>query len=428
MRYRSKSLFFSCGMMLSLLGLVSACQSTNSDTWILGQEKGKHVVKVEDHSDALLYFLKHNYKNRTVIHLDSHDDSRIVPDHNINLISKMASTGDYKALKEGSGISYGSNGKIFNIGNFLFAAYKLGVINQVYWVFPTDGFPEQATESVKKYLLESGFDQESVSTFHFEDGYIRGSRKGLPIVLCTQTDIPLIKETALVSLDVDYLMGMYGGPKKTPMGQLSKKLFDDLKASGIKTDFTVISYSVRGITLPLMHRYAGDYLYDFISNPASESQISNGLLKTRDNILELRSDNNFKLVIKRLNELLERDKSNASLYYDLALTHLFNNEPGLTNKMLEKAITFDPVYFLGYVEIGSMMLNSIQKNAIDKRESTMGFLKNASRFIGDDVIANRYLLEGNQLLFDGNVRKAQIMYSKALKQKIGITKFEFQDY
>lgn len=47
-------------------------------TWRYGVEPGLAVHKVEDHSDALLFWLRQGTRGRRVLHIDTHDDSRLI--------------------------------------------------------------------------------------------------------------------------------------------------------------------------------------------------------------------------------------------------------------------------------------------------------------------------------------------------------------
>jgi tetratricopeptide (TPR) repeat protein len=416
-----------CIFVLMCLFPLSACNKTRGNSWIFGKEKGRKVVRVEDHSDALLYFLKNKFKNRVVLHIDAHDDSRFVSENNIKEIKQLSSENKYALLKERSGISYGSKGKVFNIGNFLYAGFKLGVVKKVYWVFPAGKLIPESLGKVREYLRKIGFKKESAQSFRYENGFFRGVRNGLPIVLCTQKNIPDITETAVVSLDTDYLMGVYANPMKMPLGDLTKKLFDDLKRNNIRTDFVLISYSVRGMTLPLMHRYAGDYLVDLIINPKDELNMSEGIVKARDTALKMRYRAKYDDSIKYLQKLVEADGKNASIYYDLALSYLAKKDMNKTTEFLKKAIKNDPIYFLGYIEIGNILISQGIFKKEERTSIVSRFLKNSFGFLKDNVKAKSYVMLGNAMFFNGAVRKAQVQYSNALKEVVGITKYEFRN-
>ena len=204
--------------------------------------------------------------------------------------------------------------------------------------------------------------------------------------------------------------------------------FNDFAKAGIRTDFVVVSYSVRGMTQPLMHRYAGDYLYKMIMDPDQANALKSGIMDLRDSALKIRQDGNIDASIEAFNRGLGSYGEDAGLYYDLAISYLAKKDFSRSVKFLEDAIKLNTEYFLGYVEIGSIILSRKEMSKEDRTEAVSGLLQHALGSVMDSEGAKGHIKLGNAMLFNGDARKAQIQYSMALKQKYGLTQYEFHDF
>lgn len=390
-----------------------ACQNeTTGKTWSFGIDKGLNVVRIENHSDALLHYLKAGYKNRAVIHIDAHDDSRYIEDGKIEEMEKLASAGEYETLKEQSGISYASlTPKLYNIGNFLYAAYKLGIVKEVYWVMPANEIRLDHPEHVRKYLRRVGFSEESANSFKVVDGYLRGHRNGLPTILCLQSDIPALNEPALISLDIDYFYAFFKNNVETPMLDLTLKLYNNLKLQNITTDSVIISYSVNGMTMPLMHKYTADYLYAAAKDPAIVDGKVPVLWKLRSGALQKRQKKLYMESVRALDQVLAMEPDNASLYFDLSIGYLYLKDLDSALSVLQLSVSKDLSYLLGFVEAAEI----IETNGLHNSNIAINFAAEAQKFFNKNTKSAAHLGLGLEYLKTKNYRKAQIEYGNAVK-------------
>lgn len=385
-----------------------------TDVWRYGVDSGLELAKVEDHSDALLYWLQRGCKNRRVLHIDTHDDARLISDANVTRVQELYAAGKWDELKAASGVAYSSGAKAFNIGNFLYTAWKLGVVREVCWVIP--GEPAQIADiaRVRGWLQVIGFDAASANSFRLVDGVIRGQRSGMPMIICTAKNIPKSEEPTLLSLDIDYLAGPYRDPESTPMRDLVLALHEGIRASDLRTDFALISYSVHGGSIPLEHKYAGDYFEKLIMGPEAE-QHQPAFWSTRVAALTARHRGEHTEAVTGLVGALELRPNDPSLWLDLARVQLEQGDGGAACDSIGQAVKQDPSYYLGYVELAWVVLNDVAFESSDRvglQRQLIEAAENSLPVAGQGQAEAR--LGGNYL--DGRkFRRAQIEYFKVVE-------------
>lgn len=374
----AKTFFLSTLMTLSALLLLPACSETEKHTstaaaesnvapviddpnsWILGVEPAKSLALIEDHSDALLYWLQQSRTKRTVLHIDTHDDSRLVNAGSLEHLRSLAASKDFTTLKDKSGVAFSSGGKLFNIGNFLHAGYLLGVVKEVIWVLPANPRSLSDIQKVRGWLQQVGFDPASAQSFHMDHGVIRGNRAGMPMVICTSTQIPPQTEPVLVSLDIDYLMGKHKDPLSSPMLQATLDLFHHLAAAKLATDSILVSYSVHGGSIPVMHKYTGDYLAQLLQQPSLLESDLPRLWLARDELLKTRARGEMELALQMAAGLVAQEPYNASLHMEQAFAQLQANQLEESLASMAATVALDPSYFLAYLEMALVVGQSAQ--------------------------------------------------------------------
>ena len=394
------------------------------DSWLLGVEPAKHVAIIEDHSDALLYWLEQGRSQRTVLHIDTHDDSRVVNDETIQHLAAFADAKDYTTLKDKSGVAYSTGGKVFNIGNFLYAGYRLGVVREVIWVLPARPQDLVNISQVQGYLENVGFDRASAQTFHLEDGVIRGKRAGMPMVICTSQTIPPQREAVLLSLDIDYLMGKHQDPISSPMLQATLNLFNELAASKIVTDDALVSYSVHGGSIPVMHKYTGDYLAELLRNPSMLKQPLPRLWQERDRLLATRAQGDIDTALVMATNLVNLEPGNASVHMEQSFALLQANDVEASIQSMTMATQLDPSYLLGFLEL-ALVVGQSSNFAADQKDPVIDQVFAAAGEIfglpadGVDRVqkcANHY--------HEGEYRRAQIELFRLVEDSVSATELE----
>ncbi len=386
-------------------------------TWAYGGEPGLAIEKVEDHCDALLYWLERGYRNRRVLHVDTHDDSRLTSDENVRKIEQLVGAGDYEELARLSGVSFSSTPKAFDIGNFLYTGWKLGVVREVCWIIP--GYPHQIEDigRVRSWLQAIGFDAASANSFRIVDGEIRGNRSGMPMVICTAGNIPHCDEPTLLSLDIDYLVGHYDDPDTTPMRDEVLKLHRAIQESGLRTDFVLISFSVHGGSITLEHKYAGDYFERLIGDPSARESPP-AFWKSRVDGLRSRAMGKFDEAASHIEEALRLIPGDAGLLFDLARVRLEDGDVEGACATIGRAVEQDPSYFIGYVELAWTVLNDPAFASSDRGAVSDRLLQAAAEVFPAASGAESHAMLGAGFLRRGEFRRAQIEYFQLMRKAV----------
>ncbi len=380
----------------------------NPNSWVFGIEPAKNLAIIEDHSDALLYWLAEGFSKRTVLHIDTHDDSRLVDSGSVAHLRDLAESKDFSTLKEKSGVAFSTGGKIFNIGNFLHAGYLLGVVSEVIWVLPAEPNNLTNINMVRGYLEQVGFDRTSAQSFRIEKGVIRGNRAGMPMVVCSSKQIPKLDETVLVSLDIDYLMGKHQDPISSPMLRATLDLFSQMTAANIKTDHVLVSYSVHGGSIPVMHKYTGDYLADLIRHPEMLDKDLPQVWVQRDLLLQTRARGDLEQALEMAEVLIGLDPLNASLHMEQAFARLQGGDAAGAIASMNRAAELDPSYLLGFLELAMVVKQSPTFSELQRKAVTdMIFSAAGSFFTPTDGVENH--VQASARFFEQDeIRRAQI--------------------
>lgn len=200
---------------------------------------------IENHDGALAIWRDAGVARRLLIHVDAHHD----------LYGRWV---DKKNPKERAPI---------NIANFLYAALEGELVREVIWVVPSATW---ATSTGRRDIVRElkGLDQGARGrkpAIQIEHDRIIGMVLGKRILTCTVETLPMLNETVLLDIDVDYFVipnvgyrgiATYGSlPWCWPDELLAK-----LQARGVHADLTTIAYSVEGDYTPLQWKYLGDEL------------------------------------------------------------------------------------------------------------------------------------------------------------------------
>ncbi|MGE5892774.1 MAG: hypothetical protein ACM34I_01845, partial [bacterium] len=115
-------------MLTVLLCLASSCNRQESHS-VVGIDPIEEILMVEDHSEVLLAWLKRGVRDMAVVNIDLHDDVRLVPDWKISELKKLVCGkrwDDISARRDRGAES------LFTLGNYLYPAYRLGIIKRLY--------------------------------------------------------------------------------------------------------------------------------------------------------------------------------------------------------------------------------------------------------------------------------------------------------
>jgi hypothetical protein len=323
------------------------CKSGSYD--LLGQDPLKNVTLVEDHSEVLVQWVKKGIRDATLIHIDTHDDIQKISPGKIGQLKKLYHQKDISAI--GRANSPSDRG-LYDIGNFIYAAGKLGIIKEVYWIIPFSHFSHSDVENrMKKFLKSYYFSDDDIKTFKVEDGHFRGEIDGIPLIICGIEKLPTIDHPLLLSIDIDffpYLSVEYGVNKLEAI----RIILDILFKKDYKVMDAVVAYSVNGGYTMVSHRWLGNVILEMLKKPALLSDPKPPelwtILQTADIYIK---ENKPKEVIQYLMPFLETYKDHPALSVYIADAHYLLDDIDKAYTYAEKSCLIDKnfCYILPYI-------------------------------------------------------------------------------
>ncbi len=232
---------------------------------VLGEDGLKDIGVLEDHSEALLRWMKKGIRNAILINVDTHDDIRWIPDEKLQELAVLYSKKQWEAIDRAD-----ENGdeRLYNIGNFIYAAARLGIVRELYWIIPYGKFSTpDPLDGVKRLLRTYSFPEESIRAFALIDGCVRGSFYGIPVSVCGIEHLPEIREPIVLSIDVDFYPPVPVDYQVDRLGSI-KLLMDALFDQRYRVMDAVVAYSVRGGYLIPYHRWMGDATVEILKRPS----------------------------------------------------------------------------------------------------------------------------------------------------------------
>lgn len=255
----------------------------------------EQIYVMNNHSDALLIWKKNGLSSRTVVHVDAHDDFRLLPQTAIDKAKSYLDSG--RQFPERQEVE-----EIVNIGNYLFAAARMGTIKDVHWVagvLPIDN--DSVAAIYREQLVEDLHSpDELVSSLKIEDGCLRGALQGVPFTLCGSATMPRLNQKVLLDIDIDYyiqILRMFPGKS---LFEIVDRFRIDLRSSGLKYDLVTIAKSLDGGYTPIEYVHLADATREIVKNPAKE------LTGKFWELFRLRSDADFLFRNSRYGEAQEK--------------------------------------------------------------------------------------------------------------------------
>lgn len=276
---------------------------------------------MENHDAAYSVWRDAKVKRRVLIHIDAH--------HDMWWIEDSAET---------------------TIANFICPSLKDELIDQVFWVVPDQTWELRASrKAVFRHAkkLASKYPQ-SQPAIHIDERKISTTVLGKPLTICSVAGLPLLEEAVLLDIDVDYLVipfVSYG--ELDTHGQIPwcwpDELLGKLRARGIRSGLTTISYSVEGGYTPLKWKYLGDELKQRLSgaDPAGPLLASMGSIRAGA-IAACGRD--FGVAEQEYVAATRLAPELAASHFHLAEFYLETNRIAEARECYQRAIAIDPSY------------------------------------------------------------------------------------
>ncbi len=334
---------FSCLLAFTLLSF--SCEKEKNYP-ILGIDPILNVARYEDHSEALARWAEMGIRNATVINIDTHDDIRRISKNKIKELEDIYMRRDWEALRKADSLSDKS---LYNVGNFIFAAAKLGIAKEAYWIIPFAHFanPDIANR-LRIFLKTYSFSDKDITTFKLEEGCFRGSTDGIPLSLCGIEALPDIEDPIILSFDLD-TMPTAAFEYKMDKTVALQTILDAFFAKQYRVMDAVVAYSVNGGYMRVIERWLGDEAAMVIADPAYRgSQLWNALRQADIAYKQRRLGKSMDQLMPQLGRFAQ--KPSVQTYIAFGSLELDRTDDAY--KFAEKACLTDRNYCFGLVELG----------------------------------------------------------------------------
>ncbi len=252
-----KSLFITTLICISL----SAC--TDSGT-VLGKRPIHNFQLLEVHSDILTRWAQDGVRDAVVVNIDAHDDIRAIAEPKLKMLRELIQKKDWQGVARANTLA---DTGLYNVGNFLFAGARLGIVREVYWIIPFPLFKEKDPVPMLQYMLRfSRFSEDDIATFSLKNGCFSGKYKSIPLTICGIENLPDIGKPVILSIDIDFFPE-YARTYSSTLTEGVRSFFSALFIKGYRVSDAVISYSISGGFLKPKHRWVGDLVEEALQRP-----------------------------------------------------------------------------------------------------------------------------------------------------------------
>ena len=334
--------------------LVTLCAATaEAGDPVLGRDT-LEVHRFEDHNEALAHWAEQGIRHAVLVNLDAHDDMRVIPETKISLLRMLY---EQEALGLLSHARTGGESSLYHVGNFIYAAARLGIVDQVFWVIPFSYFEEpDPDKALREFLRLYAFPEEDIRSFHLKDGLFQGSFQGVPLVICDVHSLPVIDSPLILSVDVDFFppFSRARGMDLTPavyslVGELFKKEYR------IRDVF--VAYSVNGGYLSPLHRWVGDLCGELLEQPERARAPWSGSFEWKQRAEILYEEDRAEALLNTTLNALERLPEDPGLKLYAAFASLGLGDTDQAYGYAKTACLEDSGYCPGLADIGQCLID-----------------------------------------------------------------------
>jgi tetratricopeptide (TPR) repeat protein len=224
-----------------------------------------HPLIVEDHSEALSVWAQKGIENAILINVDAHDDMRVIQPEKIAALTAIEQKKKWSALTAADSIKKEG---LYDIGSFIYAAHRLGIVSRVYWVIPFSYFDEETPYySLRTFLKDYGFTRDDIDSFTMEDGHFKGTYNGISLVICDIESLPNLKEPLILTIDADFFPP-YAQAYGVDMLNSMSRFFQKLQEKKYAVLDATVAVSVNGGYLDISRRWIVEACAGYLVRPA----------------------------------------------------------------------------------------------------------------------------------------------------------------
>ncbi len=333
--------------LLIILFNLSACENSKPFP-VLGRDRIPTSLIVEDHSQVLAHWAEQGIRDAVIINYDTHDDIRLIPDSKIASLKDMYIRRDWNSFKNADSVT---GRGLYNIGNWIYAGARLGIIREVFWVVPHNLFSgENNEQQMRRFLLSNLFSVEDIKTFQLSNNRFSGSFKGIPLTLCSPDSLPDIDDPVLLSIDTDFFPEYSNSHRAHYLTSLNK-VFKPLFKKQYWVQGAAVSFSVNGEYLHPHLRWVGETAAAILEKPETLEEPPSDKLKLLVQLDIAYRDHDFSGILRHPTHFFS-SYPEASFFLYKAYAHMTEGD---TDKAYEAAIAscnMDKKYCSGLPYIG----------------------------------------------------------------------------
>ncbi|MGD2126058.1 MAG: tetratricopeptide repeat protein [Desulfobacteraceae bacterium] len=322
---------------------------------ILGSDVIEGVAILEDHSEALVHWAKKGIKDAVLFNIDAHDDRRWISDEKIETLKALYNRQDWTALRN---VDSMGDKSLYHVGNFIYAAARLGIIKEIYWMIPFSYFSQKEIEDrLREFLRLYNFSEEDIRTFRREGACFRGRTLGIPMTVFGLEYIPAIAKPIILSIDMDFFPPMvqaYGFDKTTAIRNLFKALYQKKYA----IQHALIAYSVKGGYVSVVNRWIGEACLEVLKNPGMVYDNPPKLWMARQHGDNYYEENNASALLNHSISHLENYEEDPSLVLYAGFAYLGMGNVKQAFNFAKKACLIHSGYCYGLADMGQCLLDT----------------------------------------------------------------------
>jgi tetratricopeptide (TPR) repeat protein len=364
------------------------------------------IVIVEDHSEVLVRWMKAGYKDMVLVNVDHHDDLRLIPENKINRLISL-----YKDKKWDEILRERDRGvrSLYILGDFIYAAYRLGIVKKLHWV-ATSGFLhyEDIEQGAVALLKAFGYSDDIISTFKKSGDAVTGTIFGLEVTISSMEGLQQIREPVLLTIDTDYFPNKM---EKAQSGELAvlNDFFMQLKNKNMHVQNVSIAYSMHGDYAPVTARHIGDEIaHGFLHPEIFITHTFPELWIYRDKGFGLLRNGFYNNSLEVFIEALDIYKDEPTLLLGKAVSLAFIGKDDQAFQVMAKILLIKKEYDYAYKFIGS----SLGKE--EQMDRAVRYLKEYLQLHPESF--HGLMSYADTLYDDGRDEEALDIYKKVLKK------------
>jgi tetratricopeptide (TPR) repeat protein len=337
-----KLLYSLCFILISTHLL--SCQQTNYP--VAAVDPVTNITIVDEHSEFLIDWMKKGYRDMVVVHIDEHDDFRYIPEYKMRKLKKLYKEKKWDEIESKRDKINGT----FSIADFLYPAYKLGIIKKIYWIPTTDKILSYKLQTHARELIDSWDHSADIAdSFHKEGNTMTGNIYGLEIVISSLNALPQIKDPVLLSIDIDYFSDVIKDSQSDELNVM-KDFFSKLKKKNLKIKGVNIAYSTKSGHTPITDRHFCEEIVYCLEHPEilNEWNVPE-IWKVRDKGFGLIRNDRTEEAIKFFSNALTRYNSEPTLLLGKAISLSLTGKNEKASNTISRLLWSNPEYDYVYI-------------------------------------------------------------------------------